>query len=226
MILAQCVLPVGFMVPASQEGTNPEHVELAGTCFAVRRDSYYATANHILSNYIGKLCILAPQILNLDDYQDQSVKQSACWFAKIVEQDPIRDIAIIKADINYINLPCPTIEGLDGLRVGDPLAAIGYPHATDARRVLTLQKTTLGAKILVDYHGIKTKNSIINIQTSARPIGLSNYFIEICWYSNLSSRCWDAARGLYPKKYANIDYAWNGFKGIKSNYALCFFGIY
>jgi hypothetical protein len=44
------------------------------------------------------------------------------------------------------------------------MTIVGFPHVTEGRRVLTYQTITVGAKILIESSGIKTKHLVMNIQ--------------------------------------------------------------
>ena len=46
--------------------------------------------------------------------------------------------------------------------VGDEIYIFGFPHCTEGRRVLTFQKAMVGAKVLINSSGIKSKYCVIN----------------------------------------------------------------
>ena len=89
------------------------------------------------------------------------------FFSSLVKEiDPVRDMAILKADITF-NGRIPRIGSFDDDKVGDEVGIFGYPHCVEGRRALTFQKAELGAKVLLEVNGIKSKHAVIN--TQARP---------------------------------------------------------
>ena len=49
--------------------------------------------------------------------------------------------------------------------MGEKIGMFGFPHCVMGRRVLTYQETEIGAKMLLETSGIKSKYATINIQT-------------------------------------------------------------
>jgi len=71
------------------------------------------------------------------------------FFSSLVKEiDPVRDMAILKADITF-NGRIPRIGSFDDDKVGDEVGIFGYPHCVEGRRALTFQKAELGAKVLL-----------------------------------------------------------------------------
>jgi hypothetical protein len=124
------------------------------------------TTRHVIGDNADGLVVLLPHISQLDDYQDTT--DNKCAFSRVTVQeiDPFRDIAILKLPPEHKVGRLP-IGSFDDVKVGEEVTILGFPHATSGRRVLTLQKTELGAKVLLDANGVKTKHAVINIQ--ARP---------------------------------------------------------
>lgn len=157
-IFTQIVLTVGRI--------SPNGVSMLGTGFFIQRDGHIATTRHVVGDNDSGLVILAPHIDNINTYQDTSDNQCQPIPAKIIEIDPIKDLAIIKIDATF-NGQVPSIGGFDDVNVSDDIGIYGFPHCVEGRRVLTYQKTEIGAKVLLESNGVKSKYAIIN--TQARP---------------------------------------------------------
>jgi hypothetical protein len=84
----------------------------------------------------------------------------------VKEIDPFRDIALLKADLNFSG-SLPKLGGFDEANVGSDVALFGFPHCVEGRRTLTYQKAEIGAKVILEVNGIKSKQAVIN--TQARP---------------------------------------------------------
>ena len=59
----------------------------------------------------------------------------------------------------------PPLESLDKIKVGERIGMYGFPHCVMGRRVLTYQEAEVGAKMMLESSGIKSKYATINIQT-------------------------------------------------------------
>ena len=100
---------------------------------------------------------------DLNTYQDTSDNQGQTVPASIYKVDPVRDICILKIDNPAkANLQ---IGGSDDVKVTDNLGVVGFPHCVNGRNILTFQNTVVGAKVLIESSGIKSKHLILNIQT-------------------------------------------------------------
>lgn len=144
---------------------TPNGVSLLGTCFLIGKPGHFATAAHVVKNDDNNLVIIIPEIQTTSDYQDTSNHRVNYFNAKITALDPFRDICILVADQQIAsNIP---VSGTDILRTGEGVSVFGFPHADQGRMVLTQQKTEIGAKILIESNGIKSKHIVLNIQ--ARP---------------------------------------------------------
>ena len=153
--ITRIVMPVGRI--------NPNGVNILGTCFLLEEAGLFATASHVTQNNDNNLVIILPKEEMLSDYQDTTDTNINMLEVKILKIDPIHDTAILKADTNVSsNLK---ISSLDNINVGEPISIFGYPHANHGRMVLTKQSAEIGAKILLDSNGIKTKHSVINVQS-------------------------------------------------------------
>jgi hypothetical protein len=145
---------------------TPNHVEMLGTGFLVSKNGHIATTHHVTGSEGANLVVLAPHINNINAYQDLSDTRCQTIPVSVQEIDPIRDLAILKADINFDG-QIPRIGSFDDDNVGEEVGIFGFPHCVEGRRALTFQKAELGAKVLLDTNGIKSKHAVIN--TQARP---------------------------------------------------------
>jgi hypothetical protein len=139
---------------------------MLGSGFIISKDGLIATTAHNVAGDDKNLVVLAPHIQNINEYQDLSDTRCNPISANIKEIDPIKDLAIIKTSIIF-NGPIPKIGSFDNDLVGNDVGIFGYPHCVEGRRALTFQKAEIGAKILLESSGIKSKHAVINVQ--ARP---------------------------------------------------------
>jgi len=142
---------------------NTDGVQLLGTGFVVG-NGLIATTKHVTNGDNANLNIIIPKY-NLIDYQDTSDQQVQLMPAEINSIDPIKDICILK--INSPIIPPYRLIGTDNVHPGTSVVVFGYPHADHGRFVLTQQNTQIGAKILIESFGIKSKHIVLN--TQARP---------------------------------------------------------
>jgi V8-like Glu-specific endopeptidase len=142
---------------------TPDGVNLLGTCFVLNQNGLFATTAHVTNNDENNLVIVVSSTTDLKTYQDTSNTQVQMLYAKIKNIDPVRDIAILEVD-QPINSNI-NIVGADHVNISDEIAVIGFPHCNLGRQVLTFQKTIVGAKILIETSGIKSKHLVLNIQT-------------------------------------------------------------
>jgi len=143
---------------------TPEHVKMLGTGFLVSKDGHIATTRHVVGSDNAGLVVLFPHIENINDYQDLSDASCKPISASIKEIDPIKDLAILKSDLTF-NGEIPNLGSFDSDNVGDEVGIFGYPHCVQGRRALTFQKAEIGAKVLLDANGIKSKHAVINVQS-------------------------------------------------------------
>lgn len=155
-IFTQFVAIVGRMTPS--------HIEMLGTAFMISKNGAYATSRHVIGDNPNGLVILAPHIQKIDEYQDVADTLCQPVNAIVLEIDPVKDLAIIEADVNFSGA-IPAIGSLDEVAVGETVGIFGYPHCTEGRRVLTFQNTEVGAKILLESSSIKSKHAVLNIQS-------------------------------------------------------------
>ena len=142
---------------------TPNGVQLLGTCFLLNKPGLLATASHVTNNDNTNLVIFISKNTDLTTYQDTSNNQGNTLPAVIYKVDPIRDICILKVDASSVS--SLTIGGAGDVNVAENVAVFGYPHCLNGRNVLTYQNTVIGAKVLIESSGIKSKHLILNIQT-------------------------------------------------------------
>jgi hypothetical protein len=143
---------------------TPNHVEMLGTAFLVSREGHIATTHHVTGSADANLVVLAPHTSNINEFQDLSDTSCRIMPVSIKEIDPIRDLAILKTDIRFDG-PMPRLGSFDDDNVGDEIGIFGFPHCVEGRRALTFQKAEIGAKVLIETNGIKSKHAVINIQS-------------------------------------------------------------
>jgi len=155
------------LVVAIARVNPPSSISLLGTGFVVANSGVIATTLHSLNNSDTNLVVLPPDFTDLNTYQDTTSLPRV--YSKVIIQsaDPLRDIALLKTDGSEISGKLPSLGSFDDIDVGGDLAIFGYPHAVEGRRVLTIHRSHLGAKILLPCQNILTKHGIIN--TQARP---------------------------------------------------------
>jgi S1-C subfamily serine protease len=142
---------------------TPQGVRLLGTCFMLNKNGLFATASHVANNDNSNLVIFITDKTDLQSYQDTSNNQGQIVPTTILKVDPVRDICILKIDATgFSNI---TVGGADDVNVTDNVGVVGFPHCIDGRNILTFQNTAVGAKVLIESSGIKSKHLVLNIQT-------------------------------------------------------------
>lgn len=142
---------------------NPTGVQLLGTCFLLNNKGLFATASHVTNNDNTNLVIFITDNTNLTTYQDTANSSGKTISVSIYKVDPIRDICILQVNQNVFS--DLEIGGSDDTNVGENVGIVGFPHCVNGRNVLTFQSTEIGAKVLIESSGIKSKHLILNIQT-------------------------------------------------------------
>ena len=145
---------------------EPNGVAMLGTGFLVTADGLVATTHHVIGSSTSNLVLLVPHMRRMNDFQDLADNQCNTVPCTVRDIDPFRDLALLKTDVR-INGRLPTLRGFDTTNVGDTVDIFGFPHCVEGRRALTLQRTEVGAKVLLDVNGVKSKHAVIN--TQARP---------------------------------------------------------
>jgi hypothetical protein len=142
---------------------TPTGVKLLGTCFLLNKQGLFATASHVTNNDNTNLVIFLNNNTNLTTYQDTSNNSGQTISVSIYKVDPIRDICILQVEQNVFS--DLIIGGSDDTNIGENVGIVGFPHCVNGRNVLTYQSTEIGAKVLIESSGIKSKHLILNIQT-------------------------------------------------------------
>lgn len=156
-MFTQIVLVIGVL----KDGV----VQMRGTGFLIRNDGLIATAYHVVGSKKENFVVLLPKMSDLNQYQDLSDKSCDPIKCNIERINTLQDVAILKADMTFYGI-LPLLSSFDTCSVGEDVGIFGYPHcSTDGRRSLTYQKTEIGAKVLLDVSGIKSKQAVINTQT-------------------------------------------------------------
>lgn len=143
---------------------EPQGIAMLGTGFMTSDTGLVATTYHTIASTTSGLVVLMPSIKNFSEYQDLSNTDCVYVNCTVEEIDPFHDIAILKTDIKSIG-QLPMLGSFDGAAVGEDIAVFGFPHCVEGRRCLTYQRASIGAKVLIDTEGIKSKHAVINIQT-------------------------------------------------------------
>lgn len=140
-------------------------VKMLGTGFLVSNNGKVATARHVVGNINDNLCILMPNISDINTYQDVADNKCQPIPAIVEEINPITDICILHVDGLYFSGILPQLDSLDNVNVGDKIGMFGFPHCVMGRRVLTYREAEIGAKMLLETSGIKSKYATLNMQT-------------------------------------------------------------
>jgi S1-C subfamily serine protease len=142
-----------------------EGAALLGSACVLPR-GFFATAKHVTGADDTNLNVLIPKYEDLHAYQDTADQSCKLAAVQIVAIDPFLDLCILQLRDGT------TKDGLDivstdSLQVGTPVSTYGFPHAEHGRLVLTEQRTTVGARILISAGGRRFKHIVLNVQ--ARP---------------------------------------------------------
>lgn len=144
--------------------TNPQGMQLLGACFALG-GKHFATARHVVGNSDEGLQLVLPRSQTLSAYQDTTDQQVKMAAASIEAVDPVRDLCVLSIDggidVGY------ELGSTDEVGVGAPVTVFGFPHSDQGRLVLTQQDANVGARVLIEASGIKSKHIVLN--TQARP---------------------------------------------------------
>ena len=155
--IGQTVLAVGRL--------GPSGVDLLGTAFLTTAAGKFADGSHVVGQDHSNLVLILPKTKSMADYQDTSDQQVQTARATVVAHDPFRDLCVLQGPFDArSNLP---IGGADAVAVGSEIAVFGFPHSNFGRLVLTYERAEVGAKVLIDSGGIKSKHVVLN--TQARP---------------------------------------------------------
>lgn len=154
--VSQVVYPLG-----RQEAGG---LTLLGTAFAVATRRV-ASAYHVTGASDEGLAIVIPRFPNMLAYQDTSDTRVNTIPVRIVAADPLKDLCILElaapdAQISFSY----GLSGTDAVPPGAPVVTLGFPHANFGRIVLTQQVAHVGARILIENSGQKSKHIVLNTQ--------------------------------------------------------------
>lgn len=143
---------------------SPSGLTILGTSFSVAKGKV-ATTKHVTNGDDTNLVILLPRNQTLLEYQATYDQQINFSYVKITAIDPFRDICIL--DVQGDVSPNYRLGETDDVPPGSPIVTFGFPHADHGRLVLTQHNTHVGARVLIEAGGLKSKHIILN--TQARP---------------------------------------------------------
>lgn len=152
--LSQYVFAVGRFEAGS--------VKLLGTAFSLG-NSRVATAFHVVGAEDRNLVLIHPKVTSFLDYQDTSDTNVTSSPLSMVAADPIRDLCVLQLSGASISGGF-TLGSTDGVPPGNAVATLGFPHANFGRMVLTQQMAHVGARILIENSGQKSKHIVLNTQ--------------------------------------------------------------
>jgi S1-C subfamily serine protease len=138
--------------------------QLLGTCFAVG-PGRLATALHVIGNDDSNLVVILPRTGDFADYQDTTDTAVHVIPVRLETSDNFRDLCILEGPADAKFPFFQQISGSDECPPGVAVLAYGFPHADQGRMILTLQPATVGARILLEKSGIKSKHMVLNVQT-------------------------------------------------------------
>ncbi len=139
-------------------------VSLLGTGFIISKEGKIVTTKHVVGGDSTRLVVLMPHIKNINNYQDTTDNKCQPISVEVLEIDPLKDLCILKGDLQF-NDKLPELGSFDNIGIGEELGIFSFPHCVTGRRVLTFQKTELGAKVILDASSMKSKYGVINSQS-------------------------------------------------------------
>lgn len=137
---------------------------LLGTAFAVAPNKV-ATAYHVTGASDEGLAIVIPRFPNLLAYQDTSDARVNTVPLRIVAADPLKDLCVLEFAASNVQISFDYgLSSTDVVPPGAPVVTLGFPHANFGRMVLTQQVAHVGARILIENSGQKSKHIVLNTQ--------------------------------------------------------------
>lgn len=142
---------------------GPGGVTLLGTAFGVAPDRV-ATAFHVSGPDDSNLFLIFPRVTSLNDYQDTSDTALQLVPVDLIEADPVRDLAILGLPSYAVLSMAYSLSSSDEVPPGALVTTFGFPHANFGRMVLTQQRAHVGARVLIESAGQKSKHVVLNTQ--------------------------------------------------------------
>lgn len=142
---------------------TPTGLKPLGTAFAVGPRKL-ATAFHVTGGKDDGLVMILPRISSISEYQDTSDQGLRFLPIEIATANPMRDLCIVETPGA---LPMPfmcNLPGADEAAPGAALVTLGFPHLNYGRMVLTQQLAHVGARVLIENRGVKSKHIVLNTQ--------------------------------------------------------------
>lgn len=143
--------------------SGPAGISLLGTGFAVGPNKI-ATAFHVVGADDTNLVLVAPKVANMLAYQDTSDTNIHTSPLKIVAPDPINDLCVLQMAAGSAVRFSYSLDSVDTTPPGAAVVTYGFPHANFGRMVLTQQEAHVGARVLIESSGQKSKHIILNTQ--------------------------------------------------------------
>lgn len=143
--------------------TGPGGVTLLGTCFAVGTRKV-ATAFHVPGADDTNLVLVLPKLTSSLDYQDTADTSVQLVPLKLAAADPMRDLSILELPSEFTLTFSYLFGGSDDVPPGSGIVTLGFPHANVGRLVLTQHRTHVGARVLIENSGLKSKHLVMNTQ--------------------------------------------------------------
>jgi hypothetical protein len=137
-------------------------LRLLGTGFAVARDKI-ATAFHVVGADDRNLALVQPKVSSFVDYQDTTDASVQLIRLTMSAADPVRDLCILQLEGATIHYGY-ALSSTDSTVPGSAVTTFGFPHANFGRMVLTQQPAHVGARVLIESRGRKSKHIVLNTQ--------------------------------------------------------------
>lgn len=142
---------------------SPSGLQLLGTGFAVG-SKQVATAYHVVGADDRDLAMVMPRVASLADYQDTSDARVSMMPLKLAAADPLRDLCVLEVTSDVSMTFSYVLSSADEVPPGAGVVSFGFPHAPMGRMVLTQQRTDVGARVLIESAGQKSKHIVLNTQ--------------------------------------------------------------
>ncbi|EJL9104057.1 serine protease [Klebsiella pneumoniae] len=143
---------------------NAGSIQFLGTGFFISNNQII-TSRHVINGFSSNLVISVSDINEFNSYQDTSVNMYQYIPADIVDEDPVKDLCVLKLKDVSFSGPNLKLSSFDNIGVGESVGILGYPHCSEGRKILTFQTAMIGAKVLLASSNVKSKHAVINIQT-------------------------------------------------------------